>query len=813
MRKTQTQITRIYPARESRLVSFLMVLFSVAIATFLALTLVAMAHGQSLSNAPLNVQYSQVDASRFPTIVSYLSVSDSHGVRVTGLRAEQFTVREDGMRESPVWVEEIGEGNDAVRVALAVDRSGSMEEEMFDAQSAAQTFVRLMRRDDQAALVSFADTVRLDQTFTSDSTQLLLALRALAPQGGTAIYDAANYCADLLQNVAGRRAIILLTDGLDKDSQTTFEQIVQRFSNAGIPVFTIGLGTEVSENNLRTLAESSGGRYYFSPTSKQLVEIYKNLAALLQHAYRITYTTHNATTNGTMRRVRIEVNTSTASAFATNSYRAPEHVPTLLPVTLHRPEPGDDFSVRVEIPASSPAASNLGELQFALVYDQRFVRVKTPAHDNVLALNFFGKPGDFFFTGNVDSLNGKISLRFKRNGGAASLAGRGGLVQINFRMLFNVPDSAGLNFSINNLVARDQNNWPVAMRSEALRVHSAGVAVWPGDTNNDGVVNLADVTALGLHWEVVGPKRAGAENQTYWQPHAAKKFSRLAATFADANGSGKIDERDLFPIGLNWRRARGSNGAPKVKASAAPEGRVTMAITTLAPQTHRVRINFQNANRAQLAGISFRLRYAAGVRKIVSLNAGAAWSSAPLLFQQDDREARVLSMSAIIPSGEFTHASEGPLADIIINAAETPLQENFMFNEFVVLSPSGEVRELEIETENFERKSFIPRELVLHPAYPNPFRLDDATALQAGMKIQYDLPENAAVSVAIYNTAGQRVRLLSAVLDKGGRRYLSWEGFNDMGRTVSSGVYLVKIEAAGESGRAYQATQKISVLR
>lgn len=812
MRKTQTQVTRIYPARESRLVSFLMVLFSVAIATFLALTLVAMAHGQSLGNAPLNVQYSQIDASRFPTIVSHVSVSDSHGVRVTGLRAEQFTVREDDVRESPVLVEEIGAGNDAVMVALALDRSGSMEEEMVDAQSAAQIFVRLMRRDDQVALVSFADTVRLDQAFTSDSTKLLLALRALAPQGGTAIYDAANYCGDLLQNVAGRRAIILLTDGLDKDSQATFEQTVQRFSNSGIPVFTIGLGTEVSENNLRALAERSGGRYYFSPTSKQLVEIYKNIAALLQHAYRITYTTHNATTDGTMRRVRIEVNTSTASAVATNSYRAPEHVPTLLPVTLQIPEPGDDFSVRVEIPASSPAANNLSELQFALVYDQRFVRVKTPAQENVLSLNFFGAPGDFFFTGNVDSLNGKISLRFKRNG-ASSLAGRGGLVQINFRMLFNVPDSAGLNFSISNLVARDHNNWPVAMRSEALRVQSAGVAVWPGDTNNDGVVNLADVTALGLHWEVVGPKRAGAENQTYWQPHAAKKFSRLAATFADANGSGKIDERDLFPIGLNWRRARGSNVAPKVKASAAPEGRVTMAITTLAPQTHRVRINFQNVNRAQLAGMSFRVRYAAGVLKIVSLNAGAAWSSAPLWFQQDDREARVLSMSAIIPAGESIHAGEGPLADIIINAAETPLQENFMFNEFVVLSPSGEMRELEIETENFERKSFIPRELVLHPAYPNPFRLDDATALQNGMKIQYDLPENAAVSVAIYNTAGQRVRLLSAVLDKGGRRYLSWEGFNDMGHTVSSGVYLVKIEAAGESGRAYQATQKVSVLR
>ncbi len=376
-----------------------------------------------------------------------------------------------------------------------------------------------------------------------------------------------------------------------------------------------------------------------------------------------------------------------------------------------------------------------------------------------------------------------------------------------------MPDSAGLNFYLTNLSARDQHNRPVAIRAENLRVQSGGVAVWPGDTNNDGVVGLADVTALGLHWEVNGPKRLGLENQTAWQSHAAKKFSRTQATFVDANGSGKIDERDLFPIGLNWRKTRSSEAVPKTKNSAAPEGRVQLTIAELAPQQHRVQINFQNVNHAELAGMSFRLQYAAANCKIDEVRAGAAWGSTPLLFQQNARDAQTLAVSAIIPAGEITRASEGTLAEIIITAAQPPLQENFMFNEFVVLSPNGELRELEVQTENFERKSFIPRELVLHPAYPNPFRLDDAATVQKGMKIQYDLPENAAVSVAIYNTTGQRVRLLSAVLDKGGRRYLSWEGRNDMGNSVSSGLYLIKIEAAGESGRAYQATQKISVVR
>ncbi len=397
MRKTQTTITRVYPTRESRLVSFLMVLFSVAIATFLALTLVAMAHGQTPGNAPVKLQYPQIDATQFPTIISYVNVTDSSGASVGGLRAEHFSAREDGTLETPLLVEEIGTSNAAVTVALAIDRSGSMEEEMPDAQIAAQAFVRLMRAQDQAALVSFADNVRTDQAFTADTTQLLSAIRALTAQGGTAINDAALYCADLLQNVSGRRAVILMTDGLDKDSQSTFDQVLQRFAGSGIAIFTIGLGTEVSASNLSTLAESSGGSYYFSPTSKQLVEIYQAIAARLHHSYRITYTTHNPMTDGTTRNVRMEVNTRTASAFATNTYRAPEHIPTIVPIALQTPEPGDDLSVSVAIPTTSPAASNLAELQFAFVYDSRYVRLKSPAQANVLALSFFGMPTDFFF--------------------------------------------------------------------------------------------------------------------------------------------------------------------------------------------------------------------------------------------------------------------------------------------------------------------------------------------------------------------------------------------------------------------------------
>lgn len=132
-----------------------------------------------------------------------------------------------------------------------------------------------------------------------------------------------------------------------------------------------------------------------------------------------------------------------------------------------------------------------------------------------------------------------------------------------------------------------------------------------------------------------------------------------------------------------------------------------------------------------------------------------------------------------------------------------------MFNEFVLVSSGGDLR----VAQNTASQGAMPRELIVHPVYPNPFRLDDATALQAGLRMQYDLPENAAVSVAVHNMSGQRVRLIAATLNTEGRHFLSWEGLSDMGRAVSSGLYLVKVEAAGESGRMYQATQRVTVVR
>jgi len=78
------------------------------------------------------------------------------------------------------------------------------------------------------------------------------------------------------------------------------------------------------------------------------------------------------------------------------------------------------------------------------------------------------------------------------------------------------------------------------------------VTVWPGDNNNDGVVNQADVLPLGLYWNKTGPARANAS--TAWAPQLAAPWTPENATYADANGDGVVNQADILPIGLNWGR-------------------------------------------------------------------------------------------------------------------------------------------------------------------------------------------------------------------------------------------------------------------
>lgn len=275
----------------------------------------------------LKLNYNTIDARGFPRIVSIVSIMNQFGFVVGKLDEKNFIVHEDGVRELPIEVEQLSGGQMDISVALVIDRSGSMRgKPIEDAKNAASIFVGLMQREDRSAVVSFNHEPRTDCPFTKNIDSLKAAISKIESLGGTAIFDALIHAVYLMNPSLKSRAIILLTDGADKDSYHTFQQALTTLIANEVQTFTIGLGLNQNspeENVLKELASKTGGMYFYSPTSDDLEAIYRAIHKMLHSQYRITYTTHNPAKDGTLRHVQIDVIVRGNTSADTASYRAP----------------------------------------------------------------------------------------------------------------------------------------------------------------------------------------------------------------------------------------------------------------------------------------------------------------------------------------------------------------------------------------------------------------------------------------------------------------------------------------------------------
>ncbi|MDZ7290203.1 MAG: VWA domain-containing protein [candidate division KSB1 bacterium] len=801
----------------------------VCVVTISLLCLSTRAYSQSISTvndhrfdpasvaASVRLNYQHIESAAFPKIVSYVSVWNDSGRAVEGLTKDNFIVHEDGTRELPILVEELIDDANGVSVVLVLDRSGSMEgTPLDDVKKAATTFVQLMNNQDQAAIVSFAYFATTDHAMSNNKSSLIKAINALVSGGGTAIYDAVIHAANLIAPIPGRRAIILLTDGADNSSSATFKDAFDKVAPMNMPIYTIGLGPNVGskeERNLRQLADSTHGRYFYSPTSSELEAIYREISRLLHLMYRITYTTHNCTMDSTVRNVRIDVQYRGLTSYGTKTYQAPGHSVNLVAVADSLPMPGRTFGLKVEIPSRSKELLSLSELRFTVKYSSQHLKPKAPVAQNIVAGPLFGAPAEFTMT--VDNQTpGTLIISFKRKSGLPPVKGRGVVAKIFFAVSQTIPANTQLNFELTNLEARTPEGCSVVMRIENLMTHSYGLIVWPGDTNNNGKVELTDVLVLGLYWDMLGPMRTGPEDQLAWMPHIAGPFSILAATHADADGSGGIIERDLIPIGLNWGKVATTTAAPKVISASGelPDGEIQVAIAPGA-QTgqYRLQLLFNSSNGADLAGITFRVIYPAVQMAILSAHPGTAWLEQPLVVTHDNPESRTFAMGVMTPAGAPMPKAGGELVVLLVQADHLPQVSEFIFQNVALVAADGQIREMTVRTDVESAQEVLPNAYTFYPAHPNP--VSASTAASAQITWRYYLPENAAVKISIYNMTGQQIRSFEQLNATMGYHELRWNGTDLHGHSVGSGLYFVMLEAIGPNGKIYRSMQKITVVK
>jgi VWFA-related protein len=257
--------------------------------------------GASAQTGGEQIRITQVDNSKFPQVTLYVSVTDANGNPLP-VDPGRIQVFENGNLMQAGQVSGAGEIG-PLTTLLVVDISGSMNSsgKIAAARDAANAYIDQMRPGDQAGVLSFNTTVTYDQAITADHAALKAALANLGPHGNTAMYDALVQAEQVLQNVPGRKAIIVLTDGIDNASQQNADAVIQAISSGGLStlsISTIGFGNPqentgasgLDEAGLRSLADRAGGVYGFANDPGTLTGLYQHLGQTLQSEYKITYT-------------------------------------------------------------------------------------------------------------------------------------------------------------------------------------------------------------------------------------------------------------------------------------------------------------------------------------------------------------------------------------------------------------------------------------------------------------------------------------------------------------------------------------------
>jgi Ca-activated chloride channel family protein len=284
---------------------------------------IAPQNGQELSVAPQELRrqtgYQQVT----------VTVTNQHGGYQTGLQRDDFKLYVDGVQRPIDFFRH--DLNTPVSVGILVDTSGSMEPKIPQARAAIAEFINQLNDRDDLFLFAFANRAFLLQPFTTNHRQVINQLRLLRAFGQTALFD--TIINGLLMVRHGRwdkKALLVVTDGMDNESQAELSQVVAYARRMGVLVYSIGIGNpnsapvaagpfgifapsgdEVDSSTLNTLSTETGARTFILREVGDGVAMREDCEAIseeLREQYTVGFVAPDAGRTG-YRNLRVDVPT------------------------------------------------------------------------------------------------------------------------------------------------------------------------------------------------------------------------------------------------------------------------------------------------------------------------------------------------------------------------------------------------------------------------------------------------------------------------------------------------------------------------
>jgi VWFA-related protein len=243
-----------------------------------------------------------------------VTVTDRKGTIVTGLTQDDFEIIEDGKPQAiRYFARGEGETSPEMHLGLMLDASGSMQNDMKLAQSAAIKFLNMLPAAEDITLVDFDTQVRITRYPQRDFARLVERIRQRKPQGWTALYDALGTYLDGAGELDGRKVMVMYTDGGDTRSALTFGDTMDLLKASQITVYAIGLVEHTGsartqlQMTLRQIAEATGGQAFFPSAMNDVESAYEKVLAEIKGQYHLGYVSTNTTTDGAWRKVDIKL--------------------------------------------------------------------------------------------------------------------------------------------------------------------------------------------------------------------------------------------------------------------------------------------------------------------------------------------------------------------------------------------------------------------------------------------------------------------------------------------------------------------------
>jgi len=264
------------------------------------------------------------------TVSVDVAVLDNKGRFIPNIPQDRFRILEDGV---PQQITSFSMGEAPMTVAMVIEFSNLFQqywtESWYQTLTAAYGFLETLKPEDYVAVVAYDLRPEILTDFTQNKHEAYQAMRRLqiAAYSESNLFDAITDTAERMSEIEGRKAIVLISSGIDTFSKLTFDKTRKILQSAGVPIYSIGLMQALREwydargylgpiarldflqadNQLRTFSKETGGQSFFPRFYGEFPGIFAAIADALRNQYSLAYQPTNQARDGKFRKIKVEL--------------------------------------------------------------------------------------------------------------------------------------------------------------------------------------------------------------------------------------------------------------------------------------------------------------------------------------------------------------------------------------------------------------------------------------------------------------------------------------------------------------------------